>query len=49
MQESVTKIAAIYDKAGAAERFSGRFYDTEHRFTREMQAEAFAFFDQHLK
>jgi dienelactone hydrolase len=49
MQESVAKITAIYDKARAARRFTGRFYDTTHRFTREMQADAFAFFDRHLK
>ncbi len=49
MQEAVEKIAAVYDKAGMRDRFSGRFYDTRHRFTLEMQDEAFAFFDRHLK
>ncbi len=49
MQDSVKKIAAVYDKAGVKDRFSGRFYDTRHRFTRQMQDEAFAFFDAALK
>ena len=49
MKDSVDKIEAIYKKAGAEGAFSGQFYDTEHRFTREMQDEAFAFFEKHLK
>ena len=49
MQDAVTKIAAVYDKAGVKDRFSGRFYDNEHRFSRQMQDAAFAFFDTHLK
>ena len=49
MKDAVKKIGAIYEKVEAAENFSGRFYDTAHRFTRDMQADAFAFFDQHLK
>ena len=48
MQESVEKIAAVYEKAGVPNSFSGRFYDTEHRFTQQMQDEAFEFFDKHL-
>ena len=49
MKESVDRIASIYRKAGADEQFSGRFYNTTHRFSREMQDDAFAFFDRHLK
>lgn len=49
MQESVEKIAAVYKKAGVAERFTGRFYDLPHRFSRGMQDDAFEFFDRHLK
>ncbi len=48
MQEAVAKIAAVYEKAGVKERFSGRFYDAPHRFTRAMQEEAFEWFDQRL-
>ncbi|MFO0967649.1 MAG: alpha/beta hydrolase family protein [Gemmataceae bacterium] len=49
MKESVRKIGAIYKKAGAAEAFSGRFYDVPHRFTLKMQDEAFAWLDAQLK
>jgi len=31
MQASVDKIDAIYKKAGAADRFAGRFYDVPHQ------------------
>ena len=49
MQAAVEKLTAIYDKAGARDRFIGRFYDVSHRFSREMQEDAFAFFDKHLE
>lgn len=49
MRASVEKIAAVYRKAGAAEAFSGRFYDEPHRWTRAMQDEAFAWLDRQLK
>jgi dienelactone hydrolase len=48
MKEAVEKIMAGYAKAKCGERFSGRFYDVPHRFTRPMQEEAFHWFDQHL-
>lgn len=49
MQESNAKIAAVYEKAKASEKMSGRFYDAPHLFTRTMQDEAFEWFDKHLK
>lgn len=49
MTEAVDKIAAGYAKAGVKDRFSGRFYDVPHRFSRAMQKEAFAWMDRHLK
>ena len=49
MEDAVTKIAAIYKKAGAADAFTGRFYDVRHMFNVEMQNEAFAWFDRLLK
>jgi dienelactone hydrolase len=49
MQQAVDKIAAAYAKAGCADRFSGRFHDAPHRFTRAMQDEAFAWLDRHLR
>ncbi len=48
MQESIQKIAAIYEQAGAKDKFTGRFYDVPHRFTRAMQDDTFAWFEQHL-
>lgn len=49
MEESVKKIAAIYEKAGARERFTGRFYDVPHTFDVPMQEDAFDWFDARLK
>jgi dienelactone hydrolase len=49
MREAVDRIGAAYAKAGVREKFSGRFYDEPHRFTRAMQDEAFDWFDRHLK
>lgn len=49
MEESVQKIASIYEKCGAPAAFSGRFYDQRHIFNIEMQEDAFAWFDKHLK
>jgi hypothetical protein len=43
------KVEAIYRRAGAANRFSGRFYDQPHIFCREMQEEAFAWLDRWLR
>jgi dienelactone hydrolase len=49
MRDALTKIAAVYRKAGVADRFTGRFYDVPHQFTRAMQDEAFAWLDRQLQ
>lgn len=49
MKESLSKIAAIYDKAGAGANFEGRFYDHPHLFSLKMQDEAFTWLDRWLK
>lgn len=49
MEESVEKLEAIYRKAGRAAAFEGRFYDQKHIFNVEMQNDAFAWLDRHLK
>ena len=49
MKESVEKIAAVYEKAGMKDRFTARFYDVPHKFTKPMQEEAFDWFDRQLK
>jgi hypothetical protein len=48
MQEAVEKIADLYTRAGVKEKFVGRFYDVPHHYTRQMQDDAFAWFDQQL-
>ena len=37
MKESLEKIATVYEQAGVKDRFTGRFYDVPHQFTRQMQ------------
>jgi dienelactone hydrolase len=49
MQDAVRTLSAVYDKAGADDRFTGRFYDVRHIFNRQMQDDAFAWFDARLK
>lgn len=49
MKESLRKIEMAYRKAGAGERFQGRFYEEPHLFTQPMQNDALAWFDRHLK
>jgi dienelactone hydrolase len=49
MKESLEVIAKVYEKGGAKEKFTGRFYNEPHKFTKEMQDDAFAFLDKHLK
>lgn len=48
MRESVTKIAAGFEKAGCKGKFTGKFYDVPHRFSTQMQDDAFAWFDREL-
>jgi dienelactone hydrolase len=48
MKESVEKIAAVFDRAGVKEKFTGCFYDEPHRYSRQMQDDAFAWFDRQL-
>ena len=39
----------VYQKANASDRYRGSFYPGGHRFGKEMQAEAFEWFDRWLK
>lgn len=48
MKEAVEKLKAIYERAGAPDRFSGKFYDQPHRFSIEMQEDAFRWFGKYL-
>jgi len=49
MQQAVTRIAAIYDKAGAGSMFKSGFYEHPHIFSREMQQDAFNWMDRWLQ
>ena len=35
MKEAVEKIAAVFDRAGVPDKFTGRFYDEPHHYTRQ--------------
>ena len=49
MQRADVMLSEVYKKAGAPERYRVSFYDGPHKFDREMQREAFAWFDRWLK
>lgn len=49
MERADRILTDVYRKAGTPERYKASFYDGPHKFDREMQAEAFAWFDQWLK
>jgi dienelactone hydrolase len=49
MQRADRILGEVYKKAGAPERYRASFYDGPHKFDREMQKEAFAWFDRWLK
>lgn len=49
MERADRILTEVYRKAGAPERYRASFYDGPHKFDREMQKEAFAWFDRWLK
>ena len=49
MERADRILTAVYKKAGTPERYRASFYDGPHKFDREMQKEAFAWFDRWLK
>ncbi len=49
MKRADEMLAEVFRKAGAADHYRGSFYPGLHKFDREMQAEAFAWFDRWLK
>jgi dienelactone hydrolase len=49
MQRADEILREVYEKAGAADRYSCSFYPGVHKFDLEMQAEAFDWFDRWLK
>jgi hypothetical protein len=49
MKRADAMIRETFERAGAPGRYRCSFYPGEHKFDRDMQAEAFAWFDEHLK
>jgi hypothetical protein len=49
MQRADAILTSVYKKAKAPERYRASFYDGPHKFDREMQKEAFEWFDRWLK
>jgi dienelactone hydrolase len=49
MQRADAILTNVYKKAKAPERYRASFYDGPHKFDREMQKEAFEWFDRWLK
>jgi len=49
MERADRILTEVYKKAGAPEAYRASFYDGPHKFDREMQKEAFAWFDRWLK
>lgn len=49
MERADRILAEVYRKAGAEDRYRCTFYPGPHKFDREMQAEAFDWFDRWLK
>ena len=49
MEAAVATIGDVYARMSLADRFTSRFYDVPHRFDVEMQEDAFAWFDRHLR
>jgi len=49
MQRADRILADVHRRAGTSERYKAKFYPGPHKFDREMQADAFAWFDRWLK
>jgi dienelactone hydrolase len=49
MQRADAIMKDVFARAGGADNYRCKFYPGGHKFDREMQADAFAWFDRHLK
>jgi predicted esterase len=49
MRKADRILREVYAKAGASDRYEGRFYSGGHKFDLQMQAEAFEWLDSWLK
>lgn len=48
MKKADQVLGEVYRKAGATDRYQGKFYDGDHKFDTTMQSDAFAWFDKWL-
>jgi dienelactone hydrolase len=48
MKKASGILQEVFDKAGVSERYKGGFYEGPHKFDKEMQEDAFDWFDQWL-
>ncbi len=48
MKKADTILREIFTKAGAGDKYQGKFYDGEHKFDQPMQKDAFEWFDKWL-
>jgi len=49
MERADRILGDVYKKAGASDRYQAKFYPGPHKFDKEMQTDAFAWFDRWLK
>ena len=49
MERADRKLSAVFEKAGASDRYRCSFYPGPHKFDLEMQKEAFGWFARWLK
>ncbi|GAB3325347.1 alpha/beta fold hydrolase [Larkinella ripae] len=49
MKKADQILQEVFKKAGAGDRYAGRYYDGEHKFDKAMQMDAFDWFDRWLK
>lgn len=49
MEKADKILEEVFSKAGAPDKYRGKFYPGDHKFDAEMQADAFDWFDQWLK
>jgi predicted esterase len=49
MERADAILRETFERAAAGHRYRCHFYDGGHKFDREMQADAFAWFDRFLK
>jgi dienelactone hydrolase len=49
MRRADTIMGQVFERAGAADRYRCNFYPGGHKFDRPMQADAFVWFDRHLR